>query len=119
MGKHDLRQAYNKADRILKRSEFLRLAKYGRKIQSRHFIAIFGTSPLERTRLGVTVSRKVGRAVTRSRVKRYLREYFRLNKHDIKRNLDINIIAKKAAAGLSSDQTISSLKHIFNSIKEF
>ncbi len=119
MGKYDLRQVYTKADRILKRSEFLRLAKYGRKIQSRYFIAIFGTSPLERTRLGVTVSRKVGRAVTRSRVKRYLREYFRLNKHDIKRNLDINIIAKKAAAGLSSDQTFSSLKHIFNSIKEF
>ncbi len=119
MGKYDLRQVYTKAERILKRSEFLRLAKYGRKIQSRHFIAIFETSPFERTRLGVTVSRKVGRAVTRSRVKRYLREYFRLNKHEIKRNLDINIIAKKAAAGLSSDQTFSSLKHIFNSIKEF
>jgi len=119
MNKYDLRQAYTKADRILKRSEFLRLAKYGRKIQSRYFIAIFDTSPFERARLGVTVSRKVGRAVTRSRLKRYLREYFRLNRHDIKGNLDINIIAKKAASGLSSDQTFSSLKSIFNSIKEF
>ncbi len=117
-GKEDLRQAYTKVDRILKRGEFLRLAKHGKKVQNRHFIAVVAKSPFERTRLGVTVSRKVGPAVTRNRIKRYLREHFRLNKHDIKGKLDINIIAKKATAGLSSDQAFISLKSIFNSIKE-
>ncbi|MFQ5484249.1 MAG: ribonuclease P protein component [Desulfobacterales bacterium] len=114
-----MRQTYPKADRILKRAEFMRLAKNGRKVQNRHFIAIIGKSPFERTRLGVTVSRKVGHAVTRNRIKRYLREYFRLNRHDIKGKLDINIIAKRATAVLSSNQAFFSLKRIFNSIKEF
>ena len=110
--------AFTKADRILKRSEFLYISRFGKKIQDRHFIVIFCPSRSERTRLGVTVTRKVGDAATRNRIKRLSREYFRLNRHNITGKWDINIIPKKAAADLTSDQAFLSLRRVLNRIGE-
>lgn len=106
----------NKADKILKRSEFLRLAKTGDKIQNKNFIAIFAPGRFQRTRLGVTVTRNVGNATTRNRIKRFTREYFRLNKHKIAGCRDINIISKKEAANLTSAEAFLSLQNIFKGI---
>jgi len=111
-----LRFFFTKADRILKRSEFLQLSKFGKKIQNRHFVTIFAPDRFQRTRLGITVTRKVGNATTRNRIKRFSREYFRLNRHIITGYWDINIIAKNKAADLSSQQAFLSLQNIFDSI---
>ena len=111
-----MRFCFTKADRILKRSEFLKLSILGKKTQNRHFIAIFSPGRFQRTRLGVTVARKVGNAPTRNRIKRFSREYFRLNRHIITGYWDINIIAKKRAADLSSEQAFLSLKDVFENI---
>ena len=106
----------NKAEKILKRSEFLRLANLGDKIQNKHFIAIYAPSRFQKTRLGVTVTRNVGKATTRNRIKRFTREYFRLNKHNITGCRDINIISKKEAAKLTSAEAFLSLQNIFEGI---
>lgn len=111
-----MRFCFTKADRILKRSEFLKLSIFGIKTQNRHFIAIFSPGRFQRTRLGVTVARKVGNAPTRNRIKRFSREYFRLNRHIITGHWDINIIAKKKAADLSSEQAFLSLKDVIKNI---
>ena len=111
-----MRFCFTKADRILKRSEFLKLSILGKKTQNRHFIAIFSPGRFQKTRFGVTVARKVGNAPTRNRIKRFSREYFRLNRHIITGYWDINIIAKKRAADLSSEQAFLSLKEVFKNI---
>ena len=111
-----MRFFFTKADRILKRSDFLQLAKFGKKTQNQHFVAIFSPGRYKRTRLGITVAKKVGNATIRNRIKRFTRENFRLNRHIITGYWDINIIAKKKAADLSSKETFLSLKNIFNSI---
>jgi ribonuclease P protein component len=46
-------------------------------------------------RLGLTVSRKVGRAVVRNRVRRVLREFFRLHQGMIGRAIDIVVVPKR------------------------
>jgi len=51
-------------------------------------------------RLGLTVGKRVGNAVTRNRVKRLLREYFRNCKDKLPASTDIVISAKVGAAGL-------------------
>ncbi|MFW5640527.1 MAG: ribonuclease P protein component [Thermodesulfobacteriota bacterium] len=108
--------SFTKADRLLKRADFLRLSQSGKKIQNRYFLAFVCPGPADRTRFGVTVTRKVGNAVTRNRIKRLCREHFRLNKHTITGNWDINIIAKKPSADLSTDPFFSALQNIFDKL---
>ncbi|NQT10821.1 MAG: ribonuclease P protein component [Desulfobacteraceae bacterium] len=107
---------FTKADRLLKRHDFLRLTAKGRQQQNKHFIVIFAPCKTERTRFGITVSRKVGNAVVRNRIKRFTREYFRLNRYKNTGSWDINIIAKKEAVNLSSAQAFLFLQNIFDKI---
>jgi ribonuclease P protein component len=107
---------FTKADRILKRSEFIFLSKYGKKIHNKYFIAVISRGKTGRIRLGITVTKKVGNAVVRNRLKRLIREYFRLNRDNISRNWDINLIAKKEASELSANLINSSLHTLFKKI---
>jgi ribonuclease P protein component len=108
--------SFPKAARILKRSEYIRLSKTGTKIQNRHFIFLYSRSCREYLRIGITVSRKVGDAVVRNRIKRLIRENFRRMRPMIVGAWDINIIAKRNAANLSGDEVGSSLAQLFEGI---
>lgn len=114
-----LRFSFTKADRILKRSEFIVLSKFGRRVQSSYFIAFILPSQCAQTRLGVTVTKKVGQAVERNRIKRLVREFFRLNRHGLSGQWDINIIAKRQSAGISSEKAYRSLQNIFDLISGY
>jgi ribonuclease P protein component len=73
--------SFGAADRLHRSAEFLRLQRKGVRVQTGHFVLYagdFGDSE-ERNRLGVTVSRRIGSAVVRNRVKRRVRECFRLS----------------------------------------
>ena len=114
-----MRFLLTKADRILKRREFMVLADSGRRIQNEHFIANFSPNQLGRSRIGITVTKKVGPAVKRNRIKRLVREYFRLNRHQLAGCWDINIIAKRQTADISSEKTFRSLTNIIERISKY
>jgi len=57
--------------------------------------------PAAATRLGITVSRKVGSAVVRNRVKRQVREWFRGRRAALERGLDLVVIGRAPAAQLA------------------
>src|SRR6266404_1335271 len=66
-------------DRLHHSAEFRFLQRQGVRAESAHFVLYAGRMPgEERSRLGVTVSRRIGNAVIRNRVKRRVREIFRL-----------------------------------------
>ena len=111
--------SFTKADRILKRSEFIYLSKTGKKLQDRYFVIIYSPGQFDNSRLGVTVTKKVGSSVKRNRIKRLSREYFRLNRHHLKGKWDINILAKKQAAELRPDRIFASLDNLFKRISKF
>jgi ribonuclease P protein component len=114
-----LRFSFTKADRILKRSEFIALSKSGRRAQNSDFIAYFLPARYNQSRLGVTVTKKVGQAVERNRIKRFVREFFRLNRHCLSGKWDINIIAKRQSAGINSEKAYRSLQDIFDRISKY
>ena len=68
--------------------------------------------------MGITVTKKVGGAVTRNRIKRLVREYFRQNQHRLKAPVDVNVIAKKACCQQESSLLAASLDNLFNRVSE-
>jgi len=90
---------FNKSGRLRKRSEFTRLASSGNKLVAAHFIVISSDSVFSCARLGITVSKKVGNAVIRNRIKRLIREFFRNNRVMFP-VADYNIIARSGASHL-------------------
>jgi ribonuclease P protein component len=111
-----MRYSFKKADRLLKRSEFVWLSRYGKKIHGRYFLAIFLPGTGAGNRLGVTVTKKVADAPGRNRIKRLVRESFRQNRHRISGNQDINVVAKRQAATMSSIEAFDDLTLIFSKI---
>jgi len=107
---------FKKKDKILKRREFLQLKRCGKKIQDRNFIVIYSDGRFEKNRIGITVSKKIGNAVKRNKIKRLIREHFRVNRDKFAEFMDINVIAKKKAGEISADMVFKSLDGIFNQI---
>ena len=106
-------QRFPKQHRLRRRSEFLQLGLRGHKIHSRFFTVIFGPGKHPWSRIGLTVSRRVGSAVTRNRVKRLCREGFRRHRGRLRVPLDINLIAKPSAAAMSAVEAFDCLAAIF------
>lgn len=90
---------FTKEERLLRRADFLRLSAGAMKLHTSSFIILFSPSPEGRRRIGVTVSRKVGTAVVRNRIKRLVREFYRHHKA-LFPPLDVNFIAKRGAEKL-------------------
>lgn len=94
----------------------MRLSRSGEQIATPFFLAVVLPGKKGRSRLGITVTKKIGGAVVRNRIKRLTREFFRRNQHEMSGVWDINIIARKKAAGLSSSETFAALRSIFERI---
>jgi ribonuclease P protein component len=92
------RECFPRARRVRKRLDFLRVQGRGRRYSTPHYLVFALPAEQPRaTRFGVTVSRKVGNAVARNRVKRWLREHCRRWARDVPPNLDIVIVARPGA----------------------
>ena len=82
----------------------------GCKLHTPHFILLRKKSGFPFSRLGLTVSRKVGNAVQRNSVKRLIREFYRNNPELFVESIDFSVVAKKGAADLTSAQIFSELE---------
>lgn len=94
---------FPKEARFRRREDFQKLWTVGRKIHTPHFLVYWVRvdNPDTMGRLGVTVSRKVGNAVVRNRIKRLVRERFRLLRRQLG-PVDFSIIAKRNAAAVDN-----------------
>jgi ribonuclease P protein component len=85
--------------RLRERSEYLAVQSGGQKLHGRHVLGIARKRPDPQLpgRLGLTVTKKVGNAVVRNRIKRLVREWIRLHGW-VPRGWDVVLVAKDSAA---------------------
>lgn len=80
----------------------MRLSRSGYKIHSENFVVISKSSDRAESRVGITVSGKVGNSVIRNRIKRQVREFFRRRRAELPHGVDFLVIARKSAVDLPS-----------------
>ena len=112
---------YLRADRLLRRSEFVRVQQRARRVHLAHFVLLLVRSGRRdggtETRLGVTAGRRVGGAVQRNRIKRLVREVFRRNRALFPRECDVVLVARSGADRLDYAAVVSELERVQNAIE--
>ena len=89
---------FTRNERISQPQDFKRVMKLGRRISSKSFVLFTIKNNNNVNRLGIVVKKEVGLATFRIRMKRYLREFFRLHKRQIKGSFDIVILVKRGCS---------------------
>ncbi|MGJ3522511.1 ribonuclease P protein component [Nitratidesulfovibrio sp. D1] len=91
---------FPRRNRLVRRPDYVACYDKGRRLFSKHFV-LFVLFDLDRTaspegwRLGLAVTRKTGSAVRRNRVKRVLREFFRLHRALLPDGVDVIAVPKR------------------------
>lgn len=101
---------FPKCARLRKRGDYLRVQQHGRREHTQHFVVLMVPGVGTNSRIGVTVSTRVGNAVARNRVKRVVRELARAAWRRIEPPADVVIIAKPGAARTNYAQAASQLE---------
>jgi len=116
---------FQRADRILCTRDFTRAIKTGKRRTSKSFVVVMAprveglseNSDEKQSRLGVTVSKRVGNSVTRNRVKRCIREWFRHAREGLPDGSDIVVIARQTARDLSGSKVAAVLDRMIHDAK--
>ena len=90
--------AFPKQYRLLRRLDFQRVYKQGQRRSASLCTVFYRPNGLAETRLGITVPRRLGTAVLRNRIKRRIREVFRLHRRELPGGWDIVLNPRPAVA---------------------
>ena len=88
---------FPRSGRLLKHSDFQRVYELGRRHFAPHLIAFYLGRETSGSRVGFTVSRALGGAVERNRIKRRMREAVRLQRNQLSVSADVVFNPKKSA----------------------
>ena len=102
--------------RVKKSQDFDNIIRKKQSFANKQFVIYYQENKLDHMRLGISVSKKLGKAHERNKLKRYVRESFKTRKVFLK-NYDIIIIVRPAAKGLSFLEFGSSIDHVLKRSK--
>lgn len=102
-----------KEEKIRKNIEFRTVYRRGKSFSNQLLVLYIYRNRKDLNRVGISVSKKVGKSVIRSRVKRLISESYRLNKDTIKKGYDLVFIARTAANDKSYFEIDKSLRNLF------
>lgn len=101
-----------KENRLRSNMEFIRVYTEGKSYGNKNLVLYVRKNDIGITRVGFTVSKKIGKSVVRNKVKRRMREICRLEFHRLKNGYDLVFVPKKNVVDISYKELESSMLHI-------
>lgn len=102
---------------LKKNYQFRYIYKRGKSLANRNLVIYTYKNKLNINRLGISVSKKVGNSVVRSRVTRLIRESYRLYEENLTTGYDIVIIARNSMKNSNYKETSKAFKHLIKKQK--
>ena len=100
------------AESIKKNDDFKTVYRSGKSYANKYLVMYILKNGMEKNRLGISVSKKVGNSVVRHRIARLLRESFRLNDEKFHSGWDIVVVARMNAKGKNYSEIESAFLHL-------
>jgi len=110
-------QAFPRNERLTRKRDFEAAFKTGRKSVGVAFVCYAVRRESQGRKFGFAVSRKVGTAVVRNRVKRYLREFYRTHRAQIDDDTHVVVVARPAAAEASFDECVRTMRRLLGQVE--
>lgn len=102
-----------KEERLRKNPEFRLVYRRGKSFSTSLLVLYVYKNNKGINRIGISVSKKVGKSVVRSRVKRLIGESVRLNKNNLKQGYDLVFVARSASNDKCYKDIENSVKYLF------
>jgi ribonuclease P protein component len=103
-------ETFPRNERLSRKDEFQHAYREGEKCVHEAFVCYVVRRAGQGRKLGCAVSRKVGGAVVRNRVKRYIREFYRAHRGRIPDDVHLVVVARAASAGLSCGECAEAMR---------
>ena len=100
------------SESLKKNREFQVVYRQGTSYANRYLVMYVMENHLERNRIGISVSKKVGNSVVRHRLTRLIRESYRLNEQKFRKGMDLVVVARVNAKGRSFREIEKALLHL-------
>lgn len=112
-------ESFPKRERIAKRADFVRIYDEGRKIFGKYAIIFAAGNECGHPRIGITVTRKAGKAHDRNRLKRWVREIYRRQRQLVGldgQSVDLVVNVKTNAPAATFDEFSKDLERSFRRV---
>ena len=100
------------SESLKKNQDFQKVYKNSKSYANKYLVMYILENGLDRNRLGISVSKKVGNSVVRHRLKRLVKESYRLNESVFRDGLDIVVVVRVSAKGISYNDMQSAFFHL-------
>ena len=100
------------SESLKKNKEFQTVYKKGKSYGNKYLVMYLLANDLEKNRIGISVSKKVGNSIIRHRLTRLIRESYRLQEEKFQCGYDIVIVARTTSKDRTFEEIESALLHL-------
>ncbi|MGL5347143.1 MAG: ribonuclease P protein component [Peptostreptococcaceae bacterium] len=109
---------FNKTKGLKKDSDFRKVYKHGKSFANRYLVMYILENKSDSSRIGISVSKKVGNAITRNKIRRRIKEAYRLNvDENVKSGYDIVFIARVSSKETEYKDIEKAINHLAKKTK--
>ncbi|MBI4560057.1 MAG: ribonuclease P protein component [Candidatus Hydrogenedentes bacterium] len=108
------RQRLPRTERLTRKCDFEWVYQHGTKRVGPHFLCYMARREGQGRKVGFAVSRKVGKATVRNRVKRLIREVYRRHRSELAGDLCLVVIARSSSRELSFEECSAAIRRLWS-----